>query len=60
MGQYIGRCIPLHYLLCALFDAINIGRRAAAVLPVYAADVTELCATSTSWKRSANSLKLAI
>jgi hypothetical protein len=53
MGKNIGRCIPVHNLICALFDAINVGRRAFAVLPVYAADITELCATFASLKGSA-------
>jgi hypothetical protein len=53
MGKNIGRCVPVHNLICALFDAINVGWRAVAVLPVYAADITELCATFASWKSSA-------
>jgi hypothetical protein len=53
MGKNIGRCIPVHNLICALFDAINVGRRAVAIFPVYAANITDLCATFASWKRAA-------
>jgi hypothetical protein len=53
MRENIGWCISCHNFFRTLFDAIYVCSRTITMLPIHAADITELGATSASFRRSA-------